>query len=117
MINENLESEYQNNNIFGVLLGLLIGGLAGAAAMLLMAPQSGKDTRIQIQKKSVELRDRTTKMMDDTLGQVRSKANTITIGGRKKIKEIKKHSQELAVEQLDRVSKAAHAGKKAIQSS
>jgi gas vesicle protein len=117
MVNENQELETHSNSIFGVLAGLLVGGLAGATAMWLMAPQSGRDTRIQIQKKGIKLRDRTTKMMDDTMGQVRSKANTITIGGRKKIKELKKHGQELAVEQLDRVSKAAHAGKKAIQRS
>ena len=116
MVNENQEPEYHNNNILSVLAGLLIGGLAGAAAMLLLAPQSGKETRIQIQKKGIELRDRTTGMMDDTMAQVRSKANAITIDGRKKIKELKKHGQELAVEQLDRVSEAAHVGKKAIQS-
>ena len=117
MVNENQELEYHNNDVLGILVGLLAGGLAGAAAMLLLAPQSGKDTRIQIQKKGIELRDRTTGMMDDAMGQVRSKANKITIGGRKKIKELKQHGQELAVEQLDRVSQAAKAGKKAIRSS
>jgi len=117
MVNENMESEQQNNNIFGVFIGLLIGGLAGAAAMLLMAPQSGKDTRKQIQERGIELRDRTTKMMDDTMEQVRSKTNSITIDARKKINEIKQQGQELAVEQLDRVSDAADAGKKAIQGS
>jgi hypothetical protein len=43
--------------------------------------------------------------------------NKITLGGREKINELKKHGQELAVEQLDHVSAAAQAGKKAIQSS
>ena len=33
------------------------------------------------------------------------------------IKELKKQGQELAVEQLDRMSEAAQAGKKAIQGS
>ncbi|MBE3037204.1 MAG: YtxH domain-containing protein, partial [Chloroflexi bacterium] len=36
------------NNTKNVLIGLLIGGLAGAAAMLLFTPQSGKRTRAQI---------------------------------------------------------------------
>ncbi len=117
MVNENQEPEYHNNNILGFLVGLLIGGLAGAVTMLLLAPQSGEDTRMQIQEKGIELRDRTTGMMDDAMAQVRSNANKITIGGRKKIKELKQHGQELAVEQLDRVSEAAKAGKKAIQNS
>ena len=117
MVNENQEPVYRKSNIFGVLVGMLIGGLAGAVTMLLLAPQSGKDTRIQLQKKGIELRDRTTEMVEDTMTQVRSGANKITIGGREKLKELKQHGQELAVEQLERVSEAAQAGKKAIQSS
>ena len=110
MIHENQEYKYRTNNIFGVLVGMLIGALAGAATMLLLAPQSGKDTRMQIQKKGIELRDRTTEMVEDTMTQVRSNANKITMG-------LKNYGQGLAVEQLDHVSEAAQAGKKAIQSS
>jgi hypothetical protein len=51
------------------------------------------------------------------LAQVRSSVNKITLDGREKFKELKQHGQELAVEQLDHVSDAAKAGKKAIQSS
>jgi gas vesicle protein len=89
---------------------MLIGGLAGAVTMLLLAPQSGKDTRKQIQEKGIELRDRTTELVEDTMAQVRTKANQLTV-------DLKDHAQELAVEQLDHVSDAAQAGKKAIQSS
>ncbi|MGZ9226505.1 MAG: YtxH domain-containing protein [Anaerolineales bacterium] len=110
MIHENQEYRYTTNNTAGVLIGMLIGGLAGAAAALLMAPQSGSDTRRQIQEKSIELRDRTTELVEDTVAQVRTKANNITVG-------LKDRGQEIAVEQLDHVSEAAQAGKKAIQSS
>jgi len=96
---------------------MLIGGLAGAVTMLLLAPQSGKDTRMQIREKGIELRDRTTKIAEDTLEQVRSNANKITTGGREKIKELKQHGKELAVEQLDRVSGVVEAGKSAVKSS
>lgn len=116
MINENQEYKY-HNNIFSVLAGVLIGSLAGAVTMLLLAPQSGKDTRMQIREKGIELRDRTSEMVEDTVAKVRSNANKLTISGREKINELKKHGQEVAVEQLDRVSEAAQAGKKAIQSS
>ena len=117
MINANQHLEYRRGNIFNVLLGTLIGGLAGAVAMLLLAPQSGEDTRMQIQKKGIELRNLTTEMVEDTVAQVRSNANKVTIGGREKMKELKQQGQELVVEQLDHVSEAAQAGKKAIQSS
>jgi gas vesicle protein len=115
MVNENQELQYHNSNILGVLLGVLIGGLAGALTMLLLAPQSGKDTRIQIQKKGIELRDRTTEMVEDTMAQVRSSTDKFTTEGREKIKDLQHQGQDLAVEQLDRVSAAAQSGKKAIQ--
>jgi gas vesicle protein len=54
MIHENQEYRYPATNTVGVLVGMLIGGLAGAVTMLLLAPQSGKDTRKQIQKKGFE---------------------------------------------------------------
>jgi len=76
----------------------LIGGLAGAVTMLLLAPRSGRDTRKQIQEKGIELRDRTTEIVEDTLAQVRSSVNKITLDGREKLKELKQHGQELAVE-------------------
>src|SRR5512142_572547 len=110
MIHENQEYKYPTNNVLGVLVGMLIGVLAGAATMLLLAPQSGKDTRMQIQKKGIELRDRTSEMVEDSMAKVRTNANKITT-------DLKNHGQRLAVEQLDHVSEAAEAGKKAIQGS
>ena len=110
MIHENQEYTSSANNVAGVLTGMLIGGLAGAAAALLLAPQSGKDTRRQIQDKSIELRDRTTELVDDTMEKVRTSANKITM-------DLKSRGQEAAVEQLENVSEAAQAGKKAIESS
>ena len=38
--------------------GLVIGGLVGATLALLLAPQSGEETRAQIRDKSVEYKDR-----------------------------------------------------------
>ena len=104
MIHENQEYRYPTNNMLNVLVGMVIGGLAGAVAMLLLAPQSGKDTRTHIQKKGIELRDRTTEMLQDTLAQVRSNPNKVEMG-------VKNY------EQLEHVSDAPQVGEKAIQSS
>ena len=117
MINENEEPQVHSNNVFGVLFGMLIGSLAGAVTMLLLAPQSGKETRTQLREKGIELRDQTTEMVKDTVAQVRSNADKITAGGREKAKELLQQGEALVIEQLDHVSKAAKAGKKAIQSS
>jgi gas vesicle protein len=80
MIYQYPKYEHPANNASGVLGGLLIGALVGAVAMLLLAPRSGRDTRTQIQKKGVELRDRTTEMVEDTLAQVRSNPSKVEMG-------------------------------------
>jgi gas vesicle protein len=113
MTNDNQQPEYHGA---GVFTALLIGSLAGAVTMLLLAPHSGKDTRMQIEDKSIELRDQTTKIVTDTLAQIRSKAKKITLSGRKKFKELKHQGQELAVEQLDHASAVVKASKTAVKS-
>ena len=85
--------------------------------MLLLAPQSGRDTRMQIREKGIELRDRTTGLVDDAMDQVRSSTSKLAAGGRQKAEEIKQQGQDLLAEQLGRVSAAAQAGKKAVQGS
>jgi len=116
MATKNQESEYNtDNNVLSVLAGLLIGGLAGAATMFFLAPQSGEETRMKIQEKGIELRDRTTEMVEDAMTQMRSDRKKITMTGRRKAKELLEQGQALVVEQLDHVSDAAKAGKKAIQ--
>jgi gas vesicle protein len=114
-MNDGQESYPHKSNFPGIFAGMLIGGLAGAATILLLAPQSGEDTRKQIRQKSIELRDRTTGMVEDSIAQIRTGANRITSDGREKLHELKQHGQEIAGQQLDRVADAAQAGKKAIQ--
>jgi gas vesicle protein len=117
MSNKNQESVDTNNNVLGVFIGLVMGSLAGAAAMLLLAPQSGEKTRMLIQEKGIELRDQTTEMLDDVMAQVRTDGKKLTQDGRDKAKELFTQGQALVVEQLEHVSDAATAGKKAIQNS
>jgi gas vesicle protein len=40
------------------VMGFLVGAVAGGIAALLMAPQSGEETRAMIRDKSIELRDK-----------------------------------------------------------
>lgn len=115
MENENQEIKVPSNNLFSVLAGMLVGSLAGALTMLLLAPQSGKDTRMQIKDRSIELRDRATTIMEDTVAQLRVNRDKITMGGHQKAKELLHKGQELVAEQLERVSESALAMEKAIQ--
>jgi gas vesicle protein len=98
-----------------VLIGLLVGGLTGAAAMLLLAPQSGQQTRAQIREKSIQLRDQTTAGVKHVLEQARVEADGVTTGVREKAGELKGLGKEKLVEQMDRVSAALDAGKKAVK--
>lgn len=117
MLNENQEPEYHNNNIPGILVALVVGGLAGAVAMLLLAPQSGKRTRTQIQQTGIELRDRATEMVEDTITQVRMDSKKIARSGRQKAKQLMHQGQELVTGQLEHVSQVAESGKKVFQGS
>jgi gas vesicle protein len=112
------QSELQTNdthNVWGFLGGLLVGSLAGAIAMLLFVPQSGKKTRTQIQEKSIELRDQTVKTVEDTVEQVRSKANQITASINKQAEELQQRGQDVLDEQKDRWTPVLKAGKTAVQ--
>lgn len=51
--------------------GLLIGGLIGVGTALLFAPQSGEKKRAAIQNETMEIRDRTTKGVEEAVTTVR----------------------------------------------
>jgi gas vesicle protein len=103
------------NNPIRLLLGLLIGGLAGVVTMLLLAPQSGKQTRDQIEGKTIELRDRTSKNLKKAVAQVRSDTNKLTAEVQDKAEDLKQLGQDKLVEQLERVSAALDTGKTAVE--
>jgi gas vesicle protein len=105
------EFTYDIHNTRYFLIGMLIGGLAGAVAMLLYAPQSGKRMRAQIQQESILLRDRTTKNVKKAVAQVRSETNRITAEVQEKAGELKQLGQDKLVEQLDHLSAALDTGK------
>jgi gas vesicle protein len=54
----------KKSNAGKVILGVTIGALAGAVAGILFAPQSGKDTRKLISKKSKEYVEKGKKMVE-----------------------------------------------------
>jgi gas vesicle protein len=114
------ENNKQTNNyqsfVYGVI-GMLAGGLAGAITMLLFAPQSGKQTRTQIEEIGIQVRDHTTKNIRKTVEQMRSKSNQISKDVQAKVGELKQLGQEKIVAQLDRMSAALDTGKRAVETS
>jgi gas vesicle protein len=104
MENQNQEQQHNGNNAIPFLAGMLLGGLAGAAVMLLLAPQSGKKTRAQIQHKGIELRDQATETVEGAMAQVRHTAQQITGDVREKAVELQQRGQDMLDEQRERLS-------------
>lgn len=114
----NTTQEFERTgNTKSLLAGLVVGGLVGAGTMLLFAPQPGDKTRAELKQGAAHLRDRTTETVKGTVTQVKSKANQIKVDVQIKADELGRQGRELISKQLDRVSHAAEAGKKAIESS
>jgi len=55
-----------------MLLSFLLGGVVGAGLALLLAPQSGEETRRQIKELAEDVKDKTTSYIDEAKGTVSS---------------------------------------------
>src|SRR3989304_3474810 len=111
MDNHSDKHEPDANHPMGFLAGLLLGSLAGAGAMLLLAPQSGKRTRAHIQLKGMELRDQAAEAMDEAVAQTRVKARQIKTGVREKAEELQERGQAMLDEGRARGSAVVGAGR------
>jgi len=116
MDNHNQENGNNAKNVWGFVAGLLVGGLAGAGAMLLLAPQSGKKTRAQIQQRSIEVRDQTVKTVEGAVAQARGKARQITDDVHEQAGELQQRGQDVIDEQRDHLSQTLKGWGKAVQS-
>jgi len=112
-------NNHNGNNakfVWGFLAGLLVGGLAGAGMVLLVAPQSGKKTRALIRQKSSDLREQTVKTVEGAVAQTRDKARQITDDIRDQAGELQQGGQDLLDEQRDHLSKTLKGWGKAVKS-
>ena len=112
---ENRQVQEMSDATKHVLTGILVGGLIGATAMMLLAPRSGEEMRAEIKDKAIDLRDRTTDGVKDTVSQVVSKASRLKGGIQDKSQDIKQRGQDVLIEKLERVSEAVEAAKKVLQ--
>lgn len=124
---ENYEDEHENHAgsaAMGFVAGMLIGGLAGAGAMLLMAPQSGQRTRVQIRRKSMQLRDQAQESMDGAVDQVRATSEQFAAQVQKQGDKLQKQADKLQQrgqhaidEQKERWAPVVEASQKAVNGS
>ena len=100
------------------LVGFIVGGLTGAVAALLFAPQSGEETRAVIKERSIELRDKASVEAEEAW----KRAEAAAIDARHKAEELsrqalaqgeeitlkaRKRGEELVETTKDTVKKAA----------
>lgn len=115
MKTHNRELQHKTSAAKPVLTGFLVGSAIGAATALLFAPRSGEETRAEIRGKAIDLRDRTTETVKDTVSQAKSKANELKDNVWEKAEELKQRGKQTANQQLDRVSQAAEVGKEKVR--
>ncbi len=91
------------------IAGFLIGALVGAAAALLLAPQSGEQTRTLIRDKGIELKERA-----DTLSaEARKRAEEMQEQAKERVGTISTQAREKAEQLQTRVKQAVEEGKTA----
>ncbi len=105
------------NLLGGLAAGLLLGGLAGAATMLLLAPQSGKRTRAQIRRRGAELKDQATDAIDDAVAQTRDRVDRITTRAQRNMGRLQRRAKVVLEEQTARAADVVEAGKHAVRGS
>ncbi|MEN4042828.1 MAG: YtxH domain-containing protein [Anaerolineaceae bacterium] len=81
------------------LIGFIVGGLTGAVAALLLAPQSGEETRSVIREKAIELKDRASHSLDDAYAEAEAAAA-----------EARARFEELAHKTKERAEELTHKG-------
>jgi len=107
-------SDNGNSEIGAFLAGFVIGGLVGAATALILAPQSGSETRAQIAAKGEDLR----RVGEEQFTDYRARAEEAVSEARSRVETSSEEVQERARIVLDegkgRVSEALEKGKQQV---
>jgi len=110
------------SNFGSFLMGFTVGALAGAIVSLLMAPQTGEETRQIIKEKTIELKDKGTETYEETKRRAEeaykdalAKAEELAKVTKEKASELG-HSTKVKVEKLaEEATTAAEEGCKGNQ--
>ena len=88
--------------------GFFVGALVGGAAALLLAPQSGEETRSQIRDKGIELKEKA----ETTYGEVITEIEDSTTELRGKLEGLSAKMDELIAQGKDEFQRLTHRGEK-----
>ena len=94
-----------DNNDFGAFFaGLIVGGLVGAATALLLAPQSGEETRTWIHDRGIELKDRAVEYGADARARAAAALDDARARADQALEEVRYRTDELARITRERVA-------------
>ena len=93
------------------LIGFIVGGLTGAAVSLLLAPQSGEETRALIKEKAIEIGDKASETYEDAYAraeaaaaEARARAEEWAKIARERADELQRRGQVVLEEQRARLT-------------
>ncbi len=89
--------------------GFLLGSAVGAAVALLLAPQSGEETRALLRDQSLELRERGIELSE----QARTRADQLAAETRQRAEELQQRGRMTLDDQRARLQEAIDGGKEA----
>ena len=90
--------------------GFFVGALVGGAVALLMAPQSGEETRAQIREKSIEIKEKA----ETTYGEVVEKIDASTTELRGKTEELSTKLDQILAQGKQEITRLSKRGAQAV---
>jgi gas vesicle protein len=100
------ELHVSGKEISSFFTGFFVGALVGGAAALLMAPQSGEETRAQIRDKGIELKEKA----EATYGEVITEIEDSTTEIRGKLEGLSAKMDELIAQGKDEIQRLTKKG-------
>ncbi len=104
-------ADKDDSDIGAFLTGFVIGGLVGAAVALILAPQSGTETREQIRQKGIELKEQGEEKLTDARTKAEAAATEARARAEKMAAEAKTRAEHLAAEAKSRAEELSKQGR------
>jgi gas vesicle protein len=104
-------AERDGSDFGAFFAGLMIGGVVGAAVALLLAPQSGEETRTMIRDKGIELKEQ----VEKTAADARVRAEQLAQEAKLKAEEARLRAEQLAQEAKARAEEVQRRGQVLLQ--